>query len=134
MNISFVSATSFKFSGPTNSKTYNIDNASTEFSNEYRRDVQVTSLVVASKECAQDFEQQSKVIESLDAETLGFILISACAEEVNDHGYHTNISVALQILNGANEKLLIYAPNGEKIYSGQFILETGNILQLIRNK
>jgi hypothetical protein len=133
LNVSVASATSFDFFGTDKRFKYNIADVSSEFSREYKVKSRVTSLVIASKDCGDSFEKQFKAIENLDAKTNGLIFISACAEGENEHGYHTSSSVAFKILNGADEKLLIYSPDGAEVYKGEYIHKSESILELIKN-
>ncbi len=130
-SVSFANATNFEFFGTNKRLKYNIKEVSSEISKEYKIEFRVTSLVVASKDCGDNFKKQFRAIENLDAESNGLIFISACVKEENEHGYHTSTSVAHKILNGANDKLLIYSPDGDEIYQGEYIQKSDSILELI---
>ena len=131
LSASVVNAANFEFFGTGKLAKYNIKDVSSEVSKEYKIEFRVTSLVVASKDCDDNFEKQFKAIQSLDAETHNLIFISACAKKENEHGYHTSSSIALRVLNGASERLLIYSPDGAEIYNGEYIQKSESILILI---
>jgi len=83
----------------------------------------------------QKYLRQSKISGSLDAETLGFLIVTACSSEVYKDGYHTDIATAKTLLKDRSEfQVILLDDRGQILSQSSQVLSAKKLKQIILKK
>ncbi len=130
-NYSYAESNDFEFFSTDKLHTYTINDASRQLSSEYGFKVYSTSIVVASSKKSEKYQKQLNYLDSINAEQMSLIYITALADKPDTHGYHTSIEISKQILGEDNFKVKIFSPIGELLLESKNILSDKEIKKLL---
>jgi len=117
----------------SNGHSYQSKNFNVQIEKEYNSKYNLKMILVETPDLKDSlFQKQFKFLNSMDAEELNLIYISACFNNEDKDGYHTSINTAKTLMNSRPEfRIRILNNDGKVLKESRNILPTDTIKKIL---